>query len=372
MRDKYSSLKNRIAKLENKLCVLESKQVGDLYHVCTLSAYLDYILPEDKLSASGKYMNWLYGQNMYVSFTRDKGFVVATNAVDDSDILVQLVVDGDKLSENYKIGPYNDFAYDQDGNPINDSNLIRYREKEEVVNGPIKNISKYIKHVYIDSKDVSEESLADLEDLVELNSNAVYYKFIRNKNSALSNFIKLSGLSNGDSVSDALIVFKEYYYTVENSLFSGDVNTIEKAMVALEDDSDYTKLNSPHGDKGLLLNYYCDNDSNKEIVKTLLLYGADPSVQNKDGTIALSTAAINNCKDIAKLLVEFGSEYTDTVSDIGYTPLMYACKNNSVDVAKYLIQIGADVDVVGNDGKKAFNLTKNGELKKLLYTYSSR
>lgn len=369
MKDKLIS---RLKDLEHKVFLLESKQVGTLYHVCTLNAYLDYILPEDKLSASGKYRNWLYGGNSCVSFTRDKQFVVETDEVHDADILVQLVIDGDKLSEKYKIGPYNDLVYDLEGNYVDDSRVIKYREKEEVVLGPIKNVSKYIKNIYIDAKDVSEESLADLEDLVDLNSNIVYYKFIRNKNSALSNFIKLAGLANDDSASDALSVFKEYYYTVENSLFSGDVNTIKKAMAALEDNGDCTKLNSPHGNKGPLLNYYCNNDSNKEIVKTLLLYGADPNVKNKDGTIALSTAALNNCKEISKLLVEFGSEYVNTVSDIGYTPLMYACKSNSVDVAKYLINIGADVDIIGNDGKTAFNLATNSELRKLLYLYASR
>lgn len=189
----------------------ESKQVGTLYHVCTIGAYLDYILPNDSLSASGKYMNWLYGSNMYVSFTRDKRFVVETDAVKDSDILVQLVIDGDKLSENYKVGSYNDFAYDLEGNYIGDGELIEYREKEEAVLGPIKNVSKYIKHVYIDAMDINESSISDLEDLVELNQDAKYYNFIDGKSQSLKQFIKTCGLENGDKASDALLVFKEYF-----------------------------------------------------------------------------------------------------------------------------------------------------------------
>jgi len=313
MKDKLIS---RLKKLEHRISLLESKQVGILYHVCTLSAYLDYILPEDKLSASGKYMNWLYGSNSYVSFTRDRRFVVQTDNVQDSDILVQLVIDGDKLSEKYKVGPYNDFAYDYDGNKIDDSELVKYREKEEVVRGPIKNISRYIKNVYIDARDANNNSIDNLKDLIELNPSAKYFNFISGKDSAFGNFIKSHGLKNGDSVKDCLNVFTEYYYTVMNNLFSGDIHKIEMAMWAMEDDS--SKINKVYGDKGTLLNYYCNNDRNANIVKLLLKYGADANVQNNNGDTALIIAARSGSHEIVKIILKAGV-YKGEVNDKGET-----------------------------------------------------
>lgn len=309
-------LEHRVKVLESKLLKTESKQVGTLYHVCTLSAYLDYIYPNDTLSASGKYVNWLYGSNTYVSFTRDRRFVVQTDDVQDSDILVQLVIDGDKLSEKYKIGPYNDFAYDHDGNETDDSELIKYREKEEVVRGPIKNISKYIKNIYVDAKDINKHSIEDLKDLTELNPNAKYFDFIIGKDSAFGNFIKSCGLENGDPVKDCLIVFTEYYYTVMNNLFSGDIRKIEMAMWAMEDDS--SKINKVYGDKGTLLNYYCNSDKNASIVKLLLKYGADANVQNNNGDTALIIAARSGSPEIVKLILKAGV-YRGEINDKGET-----------------------------------------------------
>ena len=76
-------MRNNVLKnLDNRLRIIEqrvyneSKQVGYLYHVCSLEAYLNYIVPTNTLSASGKYTNWLYGRTDYVSFTRDKRFIV--------------------------------------------------------------------------------------------------------------------------------------------------------------------------------------------------------------------------------------------------------------------------------------------------------
>ena len=54
----YKSLERRVKFLESNL-LLESKQVGTIYHICKLDAYLKYILPKDTLSASGNYINHL-------------------------------------------------------------------------------------------------------------------------------------------------------------------------------------------------------------------------------------------------------------------------------------------------------------------------
>lgn len=47
----------------------EAKQVGVLYHVCSADDLMNYIKPEDTLSTSGTYTNFLYGGNDWISFT---------------------------------------------------------------------------------------------------------------------------------------------------------------------------------------------------------------------------------------------------------------------------------------------------------------
>lgn len=133
-------LEKRISNLERK--INEDKQVGEIYHVCSLDDYLNYIVPEDTLKSSGKWKNHLYGGKNFVSFTRNKGYIVPLH--DEDNALIQLVVDGDELSHHRKIKPYNNYAFTKDGEkykgPTNPSSL----EAEEAVEGPIeKNFRLY-------------------------------------------------------------------------------------------------------------------------------------------------------------------------------------------------------------------------------------
>ena len=79
----------------------EAKQVGDIYHFCTLQVAVNYIIPNDTLSPSGKWTNSLIGSSDVLSFTRDKRFIV--DLLSYEKILVRFDVDGNKLSENHKI-----------------------------------------------------------------------------------------------------------------------------------------------------------------------------------------------------------------------------------------------------------------------------
>lgn len=122
----------------NKKYVTEAKQVGDIYHFCTLQVAVKYIIPSDTLSPSGKWTNSLIGSSNVLSFTRDKRFIV--DLLSNEKILVRFDVDGNKLSENHKIFPYNDIDTAVYGGDL---------EKEEVVVGKITNFSKYIKSISI-------------------------------------------------------------------------------------------------------------------------------------------------------------------------------------------------------------------------------
>lgn len=116
----------------------EAKQVGDIYHFCTLQVAVKYIISNDTLSPSGKWTNSLIGSSNVLSFTRDKRLIV--DLLSNEKILVRFEVDGNKLSENHKIFPYNDIDTSLYGGDL---------EKEEVVVGKITNFSKYIKSISI-------------------------------------------------------------------------------------------------------------------------------------------------------------------------------------------------------------------------------
>lgn len=107
--------------------ITEGKQVGTIYHVCSISATL-YNLSNNVITP-GSESNYIKGKGSGVSFTRDKSYIVDT--VDRKPFLFQFVLDGDSLSNSKKIEPYS--APDYDGS-----------EKEEMVFGEIKNLKSYL------------------------------------------------------------------------------------------------------------------------------------------------------------------------------------------------------------------------------------
>lgn len=287
----------------------EAKQVGDIYHVCTLKAYLKYIMPNDTLQSSGKYINYLYGGTNYVSFTRDKYFVVGTDTVEMSSVLIQLVIDGNKLSEQYKIGPYNDFTYDTETgefDPTEDN--FKHREKEEVVRGPIKNISRYIKEIRIDSRrSTGGTDLILLEKNKDKLKNCVYYNFIKDS----THLKALDVLKNGASFNEFINIVKmcvdpkSFAYKVK----SGDINDIIDAVDAGYD------INAPAINGDILLSHYVELNK-KDIIKWLFKLGADPNAENMDGYTALDIAVLYNNYDIAKLLLDNGAKIRDSTIDL--------------------------------------------------------
>lgn len=114
--------------------VQEAKQVGILYHVCGLSSAL-YNIKHNSITPSGA-ANDRNGKKT-ISFTRDKLYLVDTVSL-TSPILFQFVIDGDKLSENNKIAPYAAPDYSEE-----------YSEKEEVMEGPLKDLKKFTKSLNI-------------------------------------------------------------------------------------------------------------------------------------------------------------------------------------------------------------------------------
>ena len=159
--------------------IAEGKQVGTLYHYTDIKhngvQVLYNIIKQNTLIPpewSGK-----------VSLTRSKNqdFVKAQEKS-------VIVLDGDKLSNNYKITPYHDMGWNYDIQDIEPEDrdkidkippIERFQrnfledEMEEEIKGPIKNLSKYIIKIIInvDNKDEYQndpELLQDINQLIDL------------------------------------------------------------------------------------------------------------------------------------------------------------------------------------------------------------
>lgn len=111
----------------------EAKQVGEIYHVCAIDS-MKHIAETNTLESKQNNLNKKFLRYDVVSFTRNKQFICWTRSL--NDFLFRIKVDGNKLSERYKITPYNDF-FDVKNAPIK-------TQFEECVIGSINNFSDYI------------------------------------------------------------------------------------------------------------------------------------------------------------------------------------------------------------------------------------
>ena len=137
----------------------EAKQVGILYHWTSLKNLEDII----KTNIIRPTYSEFDDEDNGVSLTRSKnkhqfGIAEAADCV--------IVLDGDKLSNNYKIKPYNDTETAQ----YDDFGI--FDEMEERLLGAIKNLNKYIVKIILYKSDPKIESLLKEKNIpYELNLN---------------------------------------------------------------------------------------------------------------------------------------------------------------------------------------------------------
>ena len=365
-------LEHRVARLE-KLIFNERKQVGTLYHICDAKAFIKYVLPKDQLKSSGEYTNHLYGGHEWISFTRNKYYTLEHDLSQYSGVFIRLVIDGDRLSDKYKIRAYNDAQFDIDSGEFLDADsgedVPKYREQEEVVKGPINNISKYIKEIQIDVSDLKDTTLKALKSvatkLKSFNADVVYNNFMkRDQSSTVRSIIKKLGLMDGDDLDTIVSSLKKASkLNPEPLLFSGDIVKIQKA---LDEGAD---VNEEY-QKGYILTYYCNRD-NYDIVKLLIDNGADLDVGEGRFATPLIAASRYASPEVVQLLLKNGADVNATSND-GSTPI-FAARNNDIDpiaVAKLLIRAGADVNHVNKYGMTPLKLASgpngNEEIKNLL------
>lgn len=354
-------LENRIRVLEKKL--FEGKQVGEIYHVCTIDSYLKWIKPDDTLGASGKYKNWLHNaETDWVSFTRNQRFTVETDDVETENVLLQIVVDGDALSNSYRIGPYNDFAWDVEGEKDDTWDTPEDRESEESVKGPIKNVSRYIKEIRFDVRSLDAETI-ELINLTIQNEPFKYFNFIKDKKYLTEYLLKQSGVKNGMSV-------KQFLTAVDNDavkagmVFNDSLNEVREAVETYGCD-----INKSYDKVGYPLIYHC-RVQNADIVNYLLANGADPNIED-NGKTPLIIASLKDRGDIVKLLIDAGAD-VNAKDRFGRTALSWAAVGNSREAARVLINNGANVNIRDNRKLTPLNLAPDMRMVRLLTEFGAK
>ncbi|SKB38597.1 ankyrin repeat domain-containing protein [Daejeonella lutea] len=91
---------------------------------------------------------------------------------------------------------------------------------------------------------------------------------------------------------------------------------------------------------------------NEDVVRLLLLKGADPNTSSMNGynVYPIHSAVASNYDMIAKMLIEAGAN-VNVVQMSGATPLHSAAHNGNIDLLIVLLEAGADVNALTEDGK---------------------
>lgn len=359
----YEYLSNRLSKLERKL--FEAKQVGTLYHVCSVEAARNYIFPQDQLKGSGKYTaNKITGTKDVIYFSRNKR-IDNVAFLTRSHMIIQFVVDGDKLSERYHIFPYNDFIDDErtgysgsnslrpTKTPLNQ--LINNRQQEECVIGTIKNFSSYVTKInmYYDKtiklSGASTKRYYDKDEAEEVVEEVS--KFCK------SHGIELNLANNLKALLKIPFEVKRST-SARNSNSNSDSNSdskkkaVRKSMSKTELDREFWRAA-----------YTGDVDSMKE----LLAAGANINYGEYNRTYLHHLAFFKKLSDddlkVAQFLIDSGCDVNQ--QDInGCTALLIGV--NNIPFATMLIKAGADPNIADNDGNTPLSKCKKAGIKKLL------
>ena len=235
-------LEYRLRKLENKYN--EAKQVGDIYHVAELSI-AGKIADSDQLGLKG-----------HSFFTREKNFnIVAHHFTNNVFISVRFTVDGDKLSENYKVDPVNNHWDDGD------------TQWEVITNRSIKNFHKFVKAVDI---------MADTNSFREPGKRGTWGKAKSDFDLAINN--KYMDANRAERLYNSLVSLQTWCKQNSIPLNVDDKKiTVRKLLNALKSYSEDDKLTDDQIDEKKLL-HTAQNNYGKDYIVKKGKYGGIPAV----------------------------------------------------------------------------------------------
>ena len=127
----------------------EGKQVGILYHIMDENSFT-YNLTNDRIGNR---------KDDIISFSRSKSFLSIPQHLPKDKVFARFIIDGDKLSNNYKIFPVDDRFYKSKNQKKDSLDWLfeNQDEFEERVIGVINNIGKYIIKIEI-FKEIDEKT----------------------------------------------------------------------------------------------------------------------------------------------------------------------------------------------------------------------
>lgn len=234
-------LEYRLRKLENKYN--EAKQVGDIYHVAELSV-AGKIADSDQLGLKG-----------HSYFTREKNFNIVAHHNNRVLISVRFTVDGDKLSENYKVDPANNHWEDGD---------IQW---EVVVNRSIKNFHKFVKAVDI---------MADTNVFRTKGKRGTWGKARSDFNIAIND--KYMNTDRAEQLYDSLLSLQSWCKQNNIQLDVDDERmTVNKLLDALKNYSEDDKITDDQFDEKKFF-YTAQNNYGSDYIVKKGKYGGTPAV----------------------------------------------------------------------------------------------
>jgi ankyrin repeat protein len=182
-------------------------------------------------------------------------------------------------------------------------------------------------------------------------------------------------------------VFEDDLETVSRLAFSSSVNVRDKStnMTALEQAIENGNLEivrilllaganaKTKNEAGRTPLMYLSENATTDIVRALLGAGAKVNARDESGGTALMNVASQAKYGVVKELIEAGAKIDVEDAD-GKTALMFAATNEDPKIAKLLIDSGARINVKAHDGKTALMFAADEgdpETVKLLISFSA-
>lgn len=112
--------------------------------------------------------------------------------------------------------------------------------------------------------------------------------------------------------------------------------------------------------------------ANDNVIKILLLYGADPNSADDLGNTALMLSSIYGTENTVNILISTGAK-VNAQNSLGNTALILAAVSGKTDVAEALLMEGANPNIINNKGETAATIAeqeKYWELVDLLNSWS--
>jgi hypothetical protein len=151
--------------------LVEAKQVGPLYHIMDKSSFI-FNIKNDKIGNN---------KDDNISFSRSKSFASIPRHLPKNKVFAKFTINGNKLSNNYKIFPVDDRYYKSKRKDSFDWLFENQEDEyEERVIGVINNIGKYITKIEIfKSIDKDKETKKLLEQYLKKYPNIKTDSFIK-------------------------------------------------------------------------------------------------------------------------------------------------------------------------------------------------